>query len=213
MRPLLVVEDEARIIGAAEHESAARNIRIAEPRVRSPGFSRNVRLRTVPAEAGTTNGERLPRISDRFAVHVFVEQREFEEIRFVAAAGVAQIAGALHRLFNHAVENSAHVGDRLPLRRQRQVPARVVGHAGRIIKLIWVEMWRGPYRFEAAQMAQEPELLEESHVRNLPTQRIYDGETRPNHLLVVQIGDEVEQARAGLLKMADQLRRSALRAG
>src|SRR5215475_2719055 len=62
-------------------------------------------------------------------------------------------------------------------------------------------------------MAQEPELLEEGHVRNLPTQRIHDGETRPNHLLVVQIGGEVEQTRAGFLKMADQLRRSALRAG
>src|SRR5262249_30240169 len=109
--------------------------------------------------------------------------------------------------------NSAHVGDRLPLRRQRQFPARVVGHASRIIKLIRVEMGRGPYRVEAAQMAQGPELLEEGHVRNLPAQRVHDGETRPNHLLVVQIGDEVEQARARFLKMADQLRRSALRAG
>src|SRR6266511_3121688 len=37
MRPLLVVEDETRIIDAAEHESAAGDLRIAESRGRSPG--------------------------------------------------------------------------------------------------------------------------------------------------------------------------------
>src|SRR5215470_11317276 len=98
MRPLLVVEDETGIIDAAEHEFSAGDLRIAESRVRSPAFSRNVRRRSAPPEAGTTKGERLPRVSDRFAVHVFVEQREFEEISFLIAVGVAQIAGALHRL-------------------------------------------------------------------------------------------------------------------
>src|SRR5262245_16970295 len=73
-------------------------------------------------------------------------------------------------------------------------------------------MGHRPYRSESAQMAQEPELLEESRMRDLPTQRIHDCETRPDHLLVVQIGDEVERSRASFLKMADQLRQSALRA-
>src|SRR5215468_2437288 len=47
MRPLLVIEDEARIIAATEHELAAGDLRVAEARVRSPGFSRNARRRTV----------------------------------------------------------------------------------------------------------------------------------------------------------------------
>src|SRR5262245_56721213 len=109
MRPLLVVEDETRIIDAAEHESAAGDLRIAESRVRSPAFRRYGSAPNIPAEAGTTEGERLPSVSDRFAVHVFVEQRQFEEIRFVVAVGVTQIAGAIHRLFDHANENPAHV--------------------------------------------------------------------------------------------------------
>jgi hypothetical protein len=55
VRPLLVVEDEARIWLAAELEDAAWDLRVAEFRVCSPGFSRNVQRRVVPPEGGTTN--------------------------------------------------------------------------------------------------------------------------------------------------------------
>src|SRR5262245_15976627 len=73
--PLLVVENEARIRFAAQAKCATGDEHVAKV-VRGTGFSLNLGFGVIPPEGGTTNSKRLPRISDRFVVHVFVQQRQ-----------------------------------------------------------------------------------------------------------------------------------------
>src|SRR5262245_40043031 len=71
--PLLVVEYEARVRLAAQAKCTPGDKRVVEI-ARRPGFSRNFGFGFIPAEAGTTDSERLPCISNRFVVNVLVQQ-------------------------------------------------------------------------------------------------------------------------------------------
>ena len=54
-------------------------------------------------------------------------------------------------------------------------------------------------------MAQRPELLCPRDVADFPERRINDRQARPDHLPVVEIGDQGEGARAKLAHGCDQL--------
>src|SRR5262249_3264654 len=91
------------------------------------------------------------------------------------------------------------------LRRQRQIPSRIVRDPGRIVKLVGVGMWQRLHRLETPQMAQQPVFLEKRNVCDLPSQWVYDQKARPHHLLVVEIFYKVEQPASSLCKFRENL--------
>jgi hypothetical protein len=76
--------------------------------------------------------------------------------------------------------------------RQEQFPTAVVGNFGGIVEPIAVRQ----ERFFTAQVAQRPKLLSPSDMADFPERRIDDRQARADHLLVVEIGHESQQARA-----------------
>ena len=183
MRPLFVVENVQRagfrtqIVPAARHEDIFIADVIDQVRRRARLIGGKLRRRIT---------HRLARVRNRLAVHIFVHGHKPVEIGFVRC-GVALV-----ELFEHAVEHLLHVGQRLIARRQRQLPAGIMRHRGRIPERIRVR----PDGLQIAQVPQGPAFLKPRDVAQLPNQRIDDVHARHAHLLVGEIGHQRERALA-----------------
>ena len=120
MRPLLVVEDERLVARRAEQELRAGHLDIAGQRASGKQTPRREGRRRVR--------EGLPRVGERFVVHVLVEEREPVEIR------------ALVRRRSEHVQRRRE--DPLQIRKRRgpgqqgQVPPRLVGNLRGIIQSV-----------------------------------------------------------------------------
>lgn len=126
--------------------------------------------------------ESLAGISQRFRVHVFVEEDEMQKI--VPIESLVRSRRHVPRLGpRDFIKHSLHVVESFGAGRKRQIPSRIVRNARGIIERIAVLHNRGA----AEQMPQHPELLEEGDVSYLPAHRIDDREPGPNQLLVGEV--------------------------
>jgi hypothetical protein len=75
----------------------------------------------------------------------------------------------------------------------------------RVVELVCVVQDPGGLEGVVRDAPQVPLLLEPGEVPDLPQRRVHDAQLRPDHLLVVQVLDELQRALAGVLHHADEL--------
>jgi hypothetical protein len=126
-------------------------------------------------------------------MHFLVPQGELGEVEIGAAA---------FELVRYPVQNRFPIGQCLPKRRQRQAPARVVRHGGRVVERVGVGQNRRP---GFAALPQAPELLEPAHMTHLPARRIDDRQQRAELALAGEVVDHAPRALARFAQLPDQV--------
>jgi hypothetical protein len=96
MRPLLVVEDEGHVLCGAEHELAARDLRVSLQRTARLIFQEP---RVIVRDRGRGQTVRLAGVGERLAVHVLVEGGELDKVLQLLGRSLAP--QALLDLFEH----------------------------------------------------------------------------------------------------------------
>src|SRR5262245_4915605 len=182
MAPLLVVEDEAVAGAGAEPEHPTREFAISRFGNRLWPFLR----------FGRAISERLARVVEGFRMHVLVAHRELHEIR---------ISLASRDPVDQSVGDFLAVGERVAERRQRQLPARVVGHGGGVVEAVGVRQNR---RSLLARAPEAPPLLEPGDMTYLPARRIDDREPRPELALAGEVVGDAPGAAAGRPQLLEQ---------
>jgi hypothetical protein len=137
-------------------------------------------------ERGGRIAEGLPRVGERFIVHVFVERDMSHEIREVG----------LHRIrpevIQNAFEDAIHVLEGVGAGGEGEVPPGVVGNAHRVVERVPIL----PGRSLAQMPTQDPVLLEPGDMTDLPEQRIEDGEAGSQEAIPLEIRHQVQGAGA-----------------
>src|SRR5271154_5456007 len=113
MGRFFVVKKERGVRWSPQHKSSLGDMGI-------PLRARLRWVRWVRTPGDVWVGKRLPRHPESFAVHVFMENRKAEEVRFAGRLGEAW------QVFDDSVHDSVEVCERGIARRQRQVPPSVV---------------------------------------------------------------------------------------
>jgi len=184
VRPFLVVEGEALARpGAAREAPAGKFLVVRAVHARRP-LSRRVGV-----------AERLARVMERLGMHVLVIQAQ---LRVVAQRGVLRL---VRQALAHPLEHVGQVAAGRLASGQRQAPARVVRHCGRIVERVRAVENRVDRR-AALGHAQAPALLEPADVPDLPQRRIDDGEHRSEQPLAFEVLRHAQRARARLEQLA-----------
>src|SRR6516162_1229701 len=169
MRPLLVVKHKRRAWGSTEEESTAWNLGVtvrasgglvsfAQPRTSGLEFRADANLRRRIAQCLTS-------VCDGLRVHVFMQESQANEIRFVIAIDLrARLGTGRLTVLCDTFQDALNVSKRLSLGGKWEIPTGVVGNAGGIVEAVPV----GPSRRFLSEVAHDPVFLEPRYVRDLP---------------------------------------------